>query len=239
MKNEKKVKYKDIGEILYRRNTKARNLAIRINADGLVKVTVPGRCSFHRAESFVLDKKDWISKKTHYIKRKKEENLAWQPGDLIRMRNGYIRIILGATGEFVATRVHGGYELAIPEDYDAGDAGHSTLLHDHIAAIGLKEAKEQLPGVLNLYAERFRLPYRKVSVRRMRTRWGSCSAQNNISLNSSLVFLPEHLVEYICLHELIHTVHKDHSRNFWNALVRILPDAMQRRRELRNTTIIA
>jgi len=239
MINEKKVKYKDIGEILYRRNTKARNLAIRINTDGLVKVTVPGRCSFHRAEAFVLDKKEWISKKTHYLKRRKEENLAWQPGDLIRMRNGYIRIIGGETEEFAAKRVNGGYELALPGNFDAGDAEQSALLHDHIAAIGLKEAKEQLPGVLKGYAERFRLPYRKVSVRRMRTRWGSCSAQNNISLNSSLVFLPEHLVEYICLHELIHTVHKDHSRRFWGALVRILPDAMQRRRELRETSIIA
>jgi len=239
MKNEKKVKYSGIGEVLYRRNARARNLAIRINSDGVVKVTVPGRCSFHRAEGFVLDKREWISRKTTYIKRRNQEILVWKAGDVIRMRNSYVKLTGGRSETFGISKSNGSYEVALPGGFDPTDEIHRKELMEKIAAIGHAEARDQLPAVLGYYAERFRLPFRKVTVRRMHTRWGSCSSKNNISLSSGLIFLPEHLIEYVCLHELMHTVHKNHSREFWMALERILPDALQRRKELRDRTIIA
>ena len=52
----------------------------------------------------------------------------------------------------------------------------------------------------------------------MKTRWGSCSAQNNISLNIGLIALSDELRDYVILHELVHTKIKNHSKDFWNAL---------------------
>jgi predicted metal-dependent hydrolase len=69
----------------------------------------------------------------------------------------------------------------------------------------------------------------------MKTRWGSCSSKNNISLNSSLVFLPEALIRYVCLHELVHTIHKNHGRVFWEALTGILPEALMLRKGVKKT----
>ncbi|MBR9982706.1 MAG: M48 family metallopeptidase [Desulfatitalea sp.] len=74
--------------------------------------------------------------------------------------------------------------------------------------------------------------YNRVSVRRQKTRWGSCSHQNNISLNMRLVQLPDPVVDYVLMHELMHTRIKNHSRQFWEALVRCLPAARQLDREL-------
>ena len=45
--------------------------------------------------------------------------------------------------------------------------------------------------------------------------WGSCSYKNNISLNMKIILLPEELMDYVILHELTHTREKDHSKNFW------------------------
>ncbi len=60
--------------------------------------------------------------------------------------------------------------------------------------------------------------YRRACIRNQKTRWGSCSSQNNINLNVSLIKLPEHLQDYVILHELVHTVHKNHSKAFWAKL---------------------
>ena len=55
----------------------------------------------------------------------------------------------------------------------------------------------------------------------MKTRWGSCTARNSINLNSWLILLPDHLSDYVILHELAHTLHKDHGRRFWTELDRV------------------
>ena len=60
--------------------------------------------------------------------------------------------------------------------------------------------------------------YNKVFVRNQKTRWGSCSADNNISLNVNLIRLPTELMDYTILHELVHTRIKDHGPGFWAEL---------------------
>ena len=62
------------------------------------------------------------------------------------------------------------------------------------------------------------LRYAKLSIRASRTKWGSCSGRNHISLSLFLMTLPEHLRDYVIVHELCHTVHHDHSPRF-HALV--------------------
>ena len=239
MKNEKTVRYEEIGDVSYRRNSKAKNIAIRINAEGMIRVTVPGRCSFHRAEQFVIDKKGWINQKTLKIKRLKEENLAWNTGDLIHLGEASISFVQGKQQEYSIKEQDGIYEIMLPEGFNPQDVLQQAELKEWVAAIGYREAKRQLPAVLSEIADTYSLPYQKLTVRRMHTRWGSCSSKNNISLSSGLIFLPEHLVSYVCLHELVHTIHKDHSNRFWNALIQLDPGALQHRKELRNMTIIA
>jgi len=75
--------------------------------------------------------------------------------------------------------------------------------------------------------------YGKVSIRKQKTRWGSCSSQNNISLNQNLLHLPDELIDYVLLHELTHTRVKDHSPSFWNELKTVCPDAKEKRRLLK------
>ena len=86
------------------------------------------------------------------------------------------------------------------------------------ADIDIKKAQEDLFDRLDRFAEKYNLSYRKVSFRRQRTKWGSCSGKNNISLNVNMVFLPAELQDYILLHELCHIPHKNHSQRFWGQL---------------------
>ncbi len=60
--------------------------------------------------------------------------------------------------------------------------------------------------------------YNRIFIRNQKTRWGSCSHKNNISLNMKIVRLPEELMDYVILHELAHTRFKNHNNNFWALL---------------------
>ena len=75
--------------------------------------------------------------------------------------------------------------------------------------------------------------YAKVSIRKQKTRWGSCSSQNNISLNQNLLHLTDELIDYVLLHELTHTRVKDHSPSFWDELEKVCPSAKEKRRLLK------
>lgn len=79
-------------------------------------------------------------------------------------------------------------------------------------------AKEYLPNRLAFLAERFSFSYGRVTVRVLRSKWGSCSGENNISLSVFLMKLPPVLIDFVLIHELCHTVHHNHSANF-HALV--------------------
>jgi len=99
--------------------------------------------------------------------------------------------------------------------------------------IDREDARRVLTQRLAELAEKHNFDYGKVSIRSQKTRWGSCSSQNNISLNQNLLHLPDYLIDYVLLHELTHTRVKNHSSTFWNELEKVCPDAKEMRKQLK------
>ena len=100
--------------------------------------------------------------------------------------------------------------------------------------IDKEEAREKLGKRLSELATEHKFRYNKVSIRNQRTRWGSCSSKDNISLNMKLLHLPDQLIDYILLHELVHTRVKNHSKDFWNELETVVPNARTVDKQLRD-----
>jgi len=96
-----------------------------------------------------------------------------------------------------------------------------------------KEVKEQLVGRLQTLAQQHGFTYNRVFVRSQKTKWGSCSGANNINLNCKLVELPDHLIDYVILHELMHLKHKNHGKDFWAELSTFVGDAKAVNKELK------
>jgi predicted metal-dependent hydrolase len=96
------------------------------------------------------------------------------------------------------------------------------------------DALNFLPSETARLAAEHNFHYQKVTVRETKTRWGSCSARKNISLSVFLMTLPRHLIHYVILHELCHTVEMNHSAAFWALLDRCTGGkAKALRREIR------
>jgi predicted metal-dependent hydrolase len=79
--------------------------------------------------------------------------------------------------------------------------------------------------------------YQRVTCRHQKSRWGSCSHRNAISLNIELMRLPVSLRDYIIVHELTHTVHKHHQDAFWAHLEKVLPGAGELDRQMKQWKI--
>ncbi len=100
-------------------------------------------------------------------------------------------------------------------------------------AIDREEARAFLTKRLAELALQHGFRYGKVSIRNQKTRWGSCSSCNNISLNMNLMRLPADLIDYVLVHELVHTKVKDHSRRFWAQVDKLVGNSSGYRNRLR------
>ena len=211
-KQENIVCYKEIGEVNYVKNRGARNLSIRINRKGELRVTVPGYVSIRRAEEFLWSRKNWIVTKLAEINKDASQFKEPEAGDEVILRGRKIPIWL------------------LEKEKSAEEALWRILL---------LEAKAYLPNRLATLAETHGLKYSGLKIRRMKSRWGSCTAKNSINLNSWLMMLPDHLSDYVILHELVHTLHRDHSHRFWEALDSVTEgSSRQLRKELRTYQIM-
>ena len=95
-------------------------------------------------------------------------------------------------------------------------------------------ATERLEQVVGRWWPRLGLgEVSQVLVRDQRRRWGSCAPDGTLRFNWRAVMLKPALIEYVVVHELAHLTHRDHSADFWGLVSRAMPDAQQRRRNLR------
>lgn len=101
-----------------------------------------------------------------------------------------------------------------------------------------RAAREDLPARIARLSAATGLRYEKLSIRASRTKWGSCSGRNHISLSLFLMGIPEHLRDFVILHELCHTVHHNHSPRFHALLDRLVGGREKElNRELRRCSI--
>jgi len=105
---------------------------------------------------------------------------------------------------------------------------------EKIKKLDINEAASTIATRLQELAHEHDFNYNKLTIRNQKTRWGSCSAKNNISLNIKLALLPDKLMDLILVHELIHTKIKNHGPQFWQTLEEIFPQARELDRQVNN-----
>lgn len=76
-------------------------------------------------------------------------------------------------------------------------------------------------------------PFRRITIKNLKTRWGSCSKKGNLNFHYQVIRLPARLVDYLVVHELCHLRELNHSKRFWNLVAQTIPDYSELRRELK------
>lgn len=91
-----------------------------------------------------------------------------------------------------------------------------------------KQAKIIIPQRVAYYAPLIGVSYGKITIRKQKTLWGSCSAQGNLNFNCLLMLAPSEVLDSVVVHELCHRKHMDHSAAFYREIERVMPDYHQR-----------
>ena len=97
------------------------------------------------------------------------------------------------------------------------------------------KAKKYLPKRIEQLALNHGFSYNKLALRNQKTRFGSCSWQNNINLNINLMNYDTDVIDYVIIHELVHTKIKNHSKVFWSEVERHCPNYKELRKKLKTS----
>jgi predicted metal-dependent hydrolase len=216
-----------------RRSQRARLIRLNITpTEGLV-IVVPWRVSKFQAIEFLYNRRSWVEKHLSLL------NVSDQfiQEDKIQLPD---KIELGALSQRWQVRYEYQPEtkkvnIFYQEDHVilSGNINEPTLCFHRLGSWVKETAKIHLTKLMHSISQETELRFSDITFRTQKTLWGSCSKNNNISLNYKLLFLPYEVVRYVLIHELCHTVHFNHSRRFWNLLAKFEPNYKALRKELR------
>ena len=200
--------------------SKRKTVAILIK-DGKLFVKAPHRADLKIIEEFLVRKEKWIVRKLSESEKRaasvadvfafrrflylgKNLTVVWSNRKMFRLENGC---------------------LQIPDVY----ATNGTLVASEKFVVALKRfyariAKEYLSERLRIIAERLGIAYTGFSLTSAKTKWGSCDSYNRIKLHGNLILLKPEWIDYVVVHELMHTKEHNHSKKFWGNVEKVLPE---------------
>ncbi len=191
---------------------RARRYLLRLQPDGIARVTIPCRGTISAGRDFALRNLHWLEQQIQKLADQPKTPAQWLVGTEICFRGERIRIELADAGVIR----FGSERIAVPN----ASADLRTAVEKHLRQLAARELPTRVQELAALHG----IEVSRISVRNQISRWGSCSRRGTISLNWRLIQTPVFVRDYIVLHELAHRRQMNHSNRFWQEVERLCPD---------------
>jgi predicted metal-dependent hydrolase len=220
-----------IGNVSLTRRKGSKRLSMRVKPDGSLSVNYPWFATQKEVVDFIMGNKEWVEKQRQKIETRKPR---CDIGQSIKTKFHTITLVPVEKGALRAAINKNTVTVTVPPDVDLASERLEKFVQKVITEVCRNEAKTYLPMRVSQLASEHRFTYKQVFVKNLKSKWGSCSSKENINLSVHLMRLPDHLIDYIILHELAHTRHMNHGEGFWHLLDQITNGkAKQLRKEMR------
>jgi predicted metal-dependent hydrolase len=210
---------------------RARHVRLKVTpAEGLC-VVVPRNFDQSQLPLLLAGKQAWIRKALLRVGDAPQPLATdFRPSSLdLRAIGEHWQISYRDGGAYIRLEEHEDSQRLIVSVADQDQARILTRLRGWLAL----RAKSELVEKAHSLASDFGLEIKRVTIRNQRARWGSCSSKNNISLNLKLLFVTPQQLRYVLIHELCHTVHMNHSTDFWALVESFDPGFKQHQQAMR------
>lgn len=207
-----------IGAVQFVRKRTVRRLSIRLRPFEPVRILAPASVSRGEALRFLEEKQEWVLRHRLKLRQLEASRTLFAEDVPFRTRTHELSF-RRASVEAPRARISAGtISVLLPHDEDLASEETQHVVRKVVERAYHIEATAYLPGRLSQLAARHGFKFGRVTIRNQQSRWGSCSSRNNINLNLHLIRLPDPLIDYVLLHELAHTVEKNHGPGFWKLL---------------------
>lgn len=197
-----------------------RTVAIQIHPDKSVELKVPLSYNVDEVEPFLVKHHRWIFNRLDAPEKKSREPKKYVDGELHYFlgKQYPIKIIISPEN----TVVFQDDTIVIYAKYDLPELIEVLLEKWYFTQARAVFQKISIP--LTKQMTKYNVAPKSFTIKKMKTRWGSCSSKGSINLNLDLIKLPEGCIKAVILHELCHLVHMNHSKEFYALMTAEMPD---------------
>lgn len=235
----KEIYIPDIGIVKLNKNGKARkNFNIRVSQNGMVEVSVPSGQSNRDARNMVISMKDKILRSQKKLKKQlhqqKQNITVFRRDTVFKTREHHVKITTTSakTASYYINPDNNKFlVINIPQHLDIEHKHVQIFIRQAIENFWRLQASLYIPERVSVLAGEHNLNFSGIGITKARTRWGSCSSKNKLNFSLHMMMLPDELIDYVILHELAHTIHKNHSRDFHTLLHQLTDGKHQKYRE--------
>lgn len=207
-------------------------MMITVEDDGSVLVVAPERMSVELIESYLKKKEGWVVRK---VGEKREQLEKWKPHTFRRGDEFYVfgKLLKLEFADIEAkVEIEETYILVRDDLLDKDEI--QTAIEDALK----KMAREYFKRAVEVYEKKMSTKASRVWLSSAQSRWGSCNSRNGLNLNWRLIMAPKGVIHSVVVHELAHTIRKDHSKAFWEIVYKHYPNYKKAKKWLKENELM-
>lgn len=194
-------------------------MSIRVLPDKCVEIKIPILFNVDEVETFLTKHHRWLFKRLDAIEDNYTEEKKYVSGEMhYFLGKQYPIEIIASTKNSVI------FDNVTIFIYMKNDCCNIESLLNHWYMEQARRVFKECAEPLVKRMSKYNVAPKSFTIKKMKTRWGSCSSKGSISLNLDLIKLPEQCINEVILHELCHLVHFNHSKEFYSLMTAEMPD---------------
>lgn len=178
------------------------------------------RLSLEESNQMILKKARWIIEKLELVQANHRDEIVTGSRIQYLGRKYYVQLLIDDNRSDIQIRFTASkFQVQLPSSLHSQRA-----LKAAFQRFFQQKAKEKITPRVRKWSKITGLDFEALKFRQLEKRWGSCTPSNNIIINTDAIKLPFTLIDYLIVHELVHTKVKNHSQAFWAELSKHIPN---------------